>query len=254
MHHYRCQNVYISSTANERIVDTLKSFSHNYQIPQLSSTNRLIMAAKDMTDALQNPHPEVPFAPNGDDTIVALAELAATFKIKLRQTPAATLPAAPLKVIQRLVLAESSNPLLASPISLPRQMRSQTTIHTQDITNAPLPPRVVTPRTLRPSPPRVPTRSQRLSPRNLFQHDFCDMETAHMAIALGNNHWYQQNQSNAVIHPITGKEMEYTALMRDPRLHPLWKQGFGNECGRLFQGIWDIPGTDTCFVIKLTHI
>jgi hypothetical protein len=33
--------------------------------------------------------------------------------------------------------------------------------------------------------------------------------------------------------------------MKDPRLQPLWTRGFGNECGRLFQGIRDIPGTDT---------
>jgi hypothetical protein len=50
MHHYRCQNVYISATASERIVDTLEFFPHNYQMPQLSSTDRLLMAAKDMTD------------------------------------------------------------------------------------------------------------------------------------------------------------------------------------------------------------
>jgi hypothetical protein len=37
------------------------------------------MAATDMTDALQNPHPEVPFASVGDDTIKALADLAAIF-------------------------------------------------------------------------------------------------------------------------------------------------------------------------------
>jgi hypothetical protein len=67
---------------------------------------------------------------------------------------------------------------------------------------------VVTPRTLRPSPPRVPPRSQRLSPRNLSQDDFCGMDTAHMAIALGDNHWSQQHLASAVIHPVTGKEME----------------------------------------------
>jgi hypothetical protein len=98
MHHYRCQNVYISTTASERIVDTLEFFPHNYQMPQLFSTDRLIMAAKDMMDALQNPHPEVPFARIGDDTISALAELAATFKLKLRQAPPPMLPAAPPKV------------------------------------------------------------------------------------------------------------------------------------------------------------
>jgi hypothetical protein len=90
---------------------------------------------------------------------------------------------------------------------LTRKTISQTTIHTQDIANAPLPRRVVTPRTLNPSPPRVPTRSQRLSPRNLSQNDFFGMDTAHMAVALGNNHWSQQHLANAVIHPVTGKEM-----------------------------------------------
>jgi hypothetical protein len=40
------------------------------------------MSDKDTTDALQNPHPEVPFASVGDDTIKALADLAAIFKLK----------------------------------------------------------------------------------------------------------------------------------------------------------------------------
>jgi hypothetical protein len=82
------------------------------------------------------------------------------------------------------------------------------TIHTQDIPDVPLPPRVVTPRTLRHSPPRVPTGPRRLLPRNLYQDDFSRMDTAHMTIALGNNHWSQRHHANAVIHPLTGKEME----------------------------------------------
>jgi hypothetical protein len=48
--------------------------------------------------------------------------------------------------------------------------------------------------------------------------------------------------------------MEYMALMKDPRLQPLWKLGFGNKCGHLFQGIRDIPVTDTCFFIKITSV
>jgi hypothetical protein len=47
--------------------------------------------------------------------------------------------------------------------------------------------------------------------------------------------------------------MEYTTLMKDPSLQPLCKRGFGNEVGRLFQGIRDIPGTDTCFFVELTN-
>jgi hypothetical protein len=220
-------------------------------MPQLSSTDRLLMAAKDMTDALQNPHPEVPFASVGDDTIAALTDLAAIFKLKIQQTPSPATQASPPKVNPRPSLAPSSTQILNSPMPIRQKTRSQTTIHTKDIPNVPLPPRVVTPRTLRPSPPRVPTGSQRLSPRNLSQDDFCGMYSAHMAIALRNNHWTQRHQANAVIHPVTRKEMEYSALMKDPRLQPLWTRGFGNECGRLFQGIRDIPGTDTCFFIEL---
>jgi hypothetical protein len=221
MHHYRCQNIYISSTASECIVDTLEFFPHNYQMPQLSSTDRLLIAAKDMMDALLNPHPEVPFTRVGDDTISALTALARIFELKLRQTPPPTLQAAPPTITLRKCLSKSSNAILASPMPPPRQTISQTIIHTQDITNAPLLLRVVTPMTRNPSPTRVPTHSRNLSPRNLSQDDFYGMDTAHMAIALGNNNWSQQHLANAVIHPVTGKEMEYMALMKDPRLQAI---------------------------------
>jgi hypothetical protein len=221
MHHYRCQNVYITTTTSDRIVDTLEYFPHNYQMPQLSSTDRLLMAAKDMTDAFQNPHPDVPFDSVGDDTIAALADLAAIFKLKLQQALSHATQASPPKVVQRPSHIPLSTQLLNSPMPDRRQTRSQKTFHTQDLPTRPLPPRVVTPRTLRHSSPRVPTSSRRLSPRNLSQDDFCGMDTSHMAIALGSNHWSQRHQANSVIHPVTGKEMEYSALMKDPRLQPL---------------------------------
>jgi hypothetical protein len=254
MHHYRCQNVYISTTARERIVDTLELFPHNYQMQKLSATDQLLMAAKDMTNALQNPHPEVPFASVGDDTIKALTDLVAIFKLKLQQAPSLATQASPATVIQRPSLIPLPTLISNSPMPDRRQTRSQTTIHTPDSPDRPLPPRLVTPRTLHHSPPRVPTGSLELSPRNLSQDEFCGMDTAHMAIALENSHWSQRHHANAVIHPVTGKEMEYSALMKDPRLQPLWTRGFGNECGRLFQGIRDIPGTDTCFFTTLKNI
>jgi hypothetical protein len=54
-------------------------------MPQLSSTERLIMAANNISDALKHPHPDVPFAQVSDDTITALAQLAAIFKNHQRQ-------------------------------------------------------------------------------------------------------------------------------------------------------------------------
>jgi hypothetical protein len=44
--------------------------------------------------------------------------------------------------------------------------------------------------------------------------------------------------------------MEYMALMKDPDLQHLWKRGFSNEAGRLFQGIHDIPETNTCLSVE----
>jgi hypothetical protein len=196
------------------------------------------MAAKDMTYDCQNPHPDVPFASVGDDTIEALTDLAAIFKLKLQRAPSPATQASPANVVPRSSLIPSSTQILNSPIPNRRQTRSQTTTHTQDIPNRPLPPRVVTPWTLCQSHPRVTTGSQHLSPRNVSQDDFCGMDSAYMAIALVNNHWSQRHHVNAVIHPVTGEEMEYSALMKDPRLQPLWTLCFGNECGRLFQGIW----------------
>jgi hypothetical protein len=93
---------------SEHIVDTLEFSPHNYQMPQLSFTDRLIMVAKEMMDALQNPHTEVPFTHVRDDTISALTELAEIFKLKLQKTQPPTLPAAPPTVKLLTCLAESS--------------------------------------------------------------------------------------------------------------------------------------------------
>jgi hypothetical protein len=93
-----------------------------------------------------------------------------------------------------------------------------------------------------------------LSPRNLSQNDFWNMATENMAVALGKNHWSQKHLANVVFHPVTGKQMEYMAIMNDPDLQPLCKQGFSNEAGHLFEGIRDIPVTNTCFFVELTNI
>jgi hypothetical protein len=125
-HHDRCQNVYISTTTSNRIVDTLEFFPHNYQMPQLSSTDQLLMAAKDMTDAFQNPHPDVPFACVGDDTIAALVELAAIFKLKLQHALSPVTPASPAKVLTR-------PSLIPSPTGGKRDHRRQITLKTSQM-------------------------------------------------------------------------------------------------------------------------
>jgi hypothetical protein len=88
MQHYRCQNVYTTAKASERIVDTLEFVPHSSPMPQISSTDRLLMATQDMTDDFKQPRSDVPFATIGDERISALATLADIFTRKLKkQTP-----------------------------------------------------------------------------------------------------------------------------------------------------------------------
>jgi hypothetical protein len=115
MHHYRCQNVYISATARERIVDTLEFFPLNSPMPQLSSTYRLIMAANYISNALKNPHPDAPFTQFGDDTITALTKLAEIFKNKFQKVQAPGLSNAPAKAAEKKDLPFYSNQSLPIP-------------------------------------------------------------------------------------------------------------------------------------------
>jgi hypothetical protein len=100
MHHYQCQNVYILAMASERIVDTLQFFPHYYQMPQLSSTYIFLMAANDISNELQHPHPEVPFTHIGDYTISALTALAEIFKLKFENVYTPIIQAPPVAVTQ----------------------------------------------------------------------------------------------------------------------------------------------------------
>jgi hypothetical protein len=98
-------------------------------------------------------------------------------------------------------------------------------------------PRVVTPEARSAARPRVPARARNLSPINLSQGDLLDMGSATHAIAFGNNQWTNVPMMKSVLHPITGKEIQYKDLMKDPKLGPLYKKVMGNELGRLCQGI-----------------
>jgi hypothetical protein len=188
MHHYRCQNVYISATASEHIVDALEFFPHNSPMPQLSSTDRLIVVDDYMTIALKHPHPEVPLAHVGDDTIIVLTQLAEIFKNKFQKLKSPELSHSPIKAAKNKRRSALTHPILSSPQQHKYQTRSQTTINTVNASNTPLLPRVITPMTGQAASPRVPERSLNLSPRNLSQNDFWIMGTANMSIALETNH------------------------------------------------------------------
>jgi hypothetical protein len=129
MHHYRCQNVYISSTASDRIVD-LEFSPHNSPMPQLSSTYILIMAANDITNALKHSHPEFPFAQVGDGTFTALTQLAEIFKSKFQKSKSPELTHSPIKAAKNKIPSALTQPILTSPMQHQYQTRSRGPIQT----------------------------------------------------------------------------------------------------------------------------
>jgi hypothetical protein len=80
------------------------------------------------------------------------------------------------------------------------------------------------------------------------------MGGANCAIAFGEKHWTKTQMMNSVIHPVSGKEVQYKDLMKHPELGPLFEIGLVNELGRVCQGIRDISGTNTAFFVELASI
>jgi hypothetical protein len=110
--------MYITATSSDRIVDILEFFPHNSPMPQMSSTDHILMAAQNMTDALKNPHPDVPLATIGDDAITALEKLSEIFtrKFKKQKKTDPTPETEMLHGIQRDVAPEAS--ILSPPIKI----------------------------------------------------------------------------------------------------------------------------------------
>jgi hypothetical protein len=98
---------------------------HNFPMPQISSTDRLLMASTDMHDALKHPHPDVPFAQVSDDTITALGKLAAIFKNKFQKPSAPELIQVSLKAAENKQPEALVQPILTSPMKHNYQTRSQ---------------------------------------------------------------------------------------------------------------------------------
>ena len=54
----------------------------------------------------------------------------------------------------------------------------------------------------------------------------------------------------AVLNEETGKLMEYCHLVRNPKYRKTWQKSYGNEVGRLAQGMpGRVEGTNTLFFI-----
>jgi hypothetical protein len=150
-------------------------------MPQISSTDRLLMASHNMTDTLKNLHPYVHFSTIGDDTITALTTLAAIFKNKCNKPSAPVIIDSPIKSTENKRPVVLIQHVIISPVEQNYQTRSQTEVnqapaHVSESQNSPRLPRVVIPAASSAKPPRVKARARSLSPRNLSQRHSCIWE------------------------------------------------------------------------------
>ena len=79
MDHYRSFTVYVPSTNDTRISDTLEWFPTHVSMPRASSADLAMASAYDLTQALLHPSPESALSPISDSHRHALKELAVIF-------------------------------------------------------------------------------------------------------------------------------------------------------------------------------
>ena len=93
--HYRCYQVYISSTNGIRIAETVEFFPTHYKMPTMTAPDKAISAATQLIVILQTPQPNSSFPIVGDKEMQALSQLAQIFQDALPKMPLANTPLAP---------------------------------------------------------------------------------------------------------------------------------------------------------------
>ena len=79
MNHYCCHHVYITKTRGERDSDCIEFFPHKTPLPYISSADNSIIAARELSYALQNPAHQAPFSNIRKAQLVAIETLSKIF-------------------------------------------------------------------------------------------------------------------------------------------------------------------------------
>ena len=272
MEHHRCYRVYITKTRSTRISDTV-FFQHQYITnPTISPESKVIAAAQQLTAALKGS------IPTGNETAEALTKVSELFtriaaakqqaatareqRNRLRTHPAARNPTliprvatAPPRVTEpdpRVVIPPQADcRVIPSPedcrvgrdFVASRPPPPPNYISQDDDDNDLVPPRRYTTRSTTRSimqeamlscidltNPKFTVTPEQMSRRRLPMAWFCEMANS----VIGTN----------------GELLEYRHLIANPATRATWLHSYGNEIGRLAQGMpGRNTGTNTIFFI-----
>jgi hypothetical protein len=230
--HYRCYRVFVTSTAAERIAETVDFFPATSNMPRTSSADAATKAASSLIHALQNPAPAAPFAALGDRQQQALEQLANIFANSISTTPASP------RVAKNFPILRQQSPRVPEPS--PRVANNQATPNGNNARH------------------RYPTRySQSPTPTPHAANHIGDISPADLIPAAPlEEPKLPKHFAHSLTDPTTGDTMEYRHLIKNPKTSAKWTRSFANELGRLANGVGTRmkTGTNTIKFIERQHV
>ena len=243
--HYRCYRIFIPKTKSERIVDTVELFSTHTKTPTWSANQEILLAAENLTLALQ--HPQANITHLHQRKLQALKQKASISNPKTsKQTTKTSL---------HIISPPRVPTIVPTP---PPRVPTQTTTPPRVDSTAPTHPHLIppdddpddaTPATILPTPSR-PTH------RYMTRSKYSQAINVISVHEIYNKMQQRQIQlTNAIIDPISGKNLEYRHLISNPDTKETWVRSCANEFGRLCQGVGNrIKGTNTLFFIPKNKV
>jgi hypothetical protein len=275
----------MADTSGERITDTFRFNHHAVPVPRITATDRIHDATARLTVAIEGVQEAPP------DELAAIQALQTLLLGKVPPTaptpPPVTAPRPIIDDEEPVVIwnpdevqQPACNTGNKSPTSAPPSRRNLPAIIEDDSDEESSPPTLLrrSPRTH--AAPSTTTTRARLHARTahmincvIAEHVLTEaqlppptttMPSCRRGYAFA-AHLLQHNELpsaanaskhfiGAVIDNDTGAILEYWHLIKSEKYRRIWERSFANELGRLFQGIRDIPGTDTCFFIRKSQV
>ena len=250
MEHYRSHRVRTKATKAERITDTV-FIKHAYLTsPTVTPHDAVIAAAQHLTSTLQQNKTEK------HSEWEALTRLAAFFKQQAadnteRWDKAATTVLNPQPLPAPVPRVRAAVPRV-EPIRAPPPIQVNTE---PNGIQPPTQPNYITQDEEEeeddeePPPAMYNTRSRTkiTQPTRRSKHSVTQ-ETLISCLEL-NDH-KAIDTAHAIMNPDTGQQMEYQHLKSDPKYQETWATSYGNELGRLFQGMpGRVKGTNTAYFV-----
>jgi hypothetical protein len=267
-------------TGGERITDTFRFNHHTVPVPRIMDTDRILNATARLTAVIEGVQ-EAP--PDELATIQALRTLLLGEVPPTAPTPPPVTAPHPIIDDEEPVVIWNPDKVQQSacdngnksPTSAPPSQRDLPAIIKDNSDEESLPPTLLrhSPRThAAPSATTAPTglhaRTAHMINCVIAEHVLTEaqlppptttMPSCRRGYAFA-AHLLQHNELpsaanaskhfiGAVIDNDTGAILEYWHLIKSEKYRRIWERSFANDLGRLFQGIRDIPGTDTCFFI-----